>query len=212
MDISPVNFKIYNPIKIFNNSQIDYKNRLKTEKYLKRNMYYTLFSNKPNKTLKKRLPLFLKLSEIVRDYLNKNFSNLKILSISVFGSSLYFENNEDFDFLVIVSGNAFDNTQKKFRVKNKEYSVGISIKGEENFVKGVLSKNKNFKKSLQKKIINRTSVSLPVRHLPLSGFDFRYNERLFLNNCFAQVYDLLINSYELYYKRNKKFGFNSKKR
>lgn len=212
MNISPVHFKIDYPIKIFNNSKVNYKNKLNVERYLRRNMYYNLFSNKPNKLLKKRIKLFLGLSKIVKEYLEKNFPNLKILSISIFGSSLYSENNEDFDFLVIVSGNKFDNLQKKFRLKNINYSVGISIKGEENFVRGILSKNNNFSKSLQRKIINRTSISLLIRHLPLWGFDFGYNKKLFLNNCLAQTYDLLINSYGLYYKKNKNLNFSSKKR
>jgi hypothetical protein len=203
MKIIPSLFNISFPIKIFKRKKVHFKNKKFREQLFKRNMYFYLYNKRLNLLLEKRSKIFLNLASEVECYMKKKFPELEVLNISIFGSSLYSVNNGDYDFLVIVKGNAFDNIQTEVCLFNRIYSVGISIKGFENFTNGVLNNNQNFSRDLQNKIINRTAVSLPIRHLPLKGFDFRENNDLFLRNCYAQAYDLLINSYELYYLKSK---------
>jgi len=201
MEIREVPFKIPFPIRIFDKSKVNFENRIEREELFKRNIYFRLGLIQ-NPLPNERWKLFLFLANNVRDFL-KDY-NIDILSISIFGSALHSSNNDDYDFLVIVKGNFFDNIKTKIDFDGKEYLVGISLKGKDNFVSGLTNKISRFERSFQKKIINRTSISLPYRHIPLLGFDFKENKIIFLDNCYAQVYDLLINTYKTYYIRNKK--------
>ena len=213
MDIEEVLFDIPFPIRIFKKEKVNFKKKSSRNKLFRRNIYHNLYGSKLNPLLGKRWEIFFNLAMKVQDYLIKNFEDLKILSISIFGSSLYSINNGDYDFLVIVKGNKFDNFCIDITLKNKEnYFTGISIKGEDNFIKGIIDRKSNFPIDLQNKIIKRTSISLPKRHLPISGFDFKENKEIFLKNCYAQAYDLLNNSYQAYYLKKKENKISSKTR
>ncbi len=212
MNIEPILFEIPFPIKIFKKRKVNLNNKKQRELLFKRNIYYYLYGNKENKLLEKRWKIFLDLAMKVKKYLIKDNKNFNILSISVFGSALHSKKNEDYDFLVIIKGNKFDNIKTKININNKEYSVGISIKGEENFIKGILDKKSSFNQELQKKIVNRTSISLPYRHLSILGYGFNENKKIFLKNCYAQTYDLLINTYKTYYLKEFKKGISIKTR
>ncbi|MBS3089353.1 hypothetical protein J4461_00550 [Candidatus Pacearchaeota archaeon] len=201
MKIKPILFNIPFPIELFKENKINIAEKKQREKLLKRNIYYCLYKNKKNNLLEQRWKIFFDLATKVREYLAKGYEKNNILSISIFGSALHSINNDDYDFLVIVSGSIFDNVQTKIKLDKIEYSVGISLKGEENFSKGVINRKSRFNKEIQDKIINRTSISLPYRHLPILGLDFKENREIFLSNCYAQIYDLLINSYNAYYLR-----------
>lgn len=212
MNIKPVSFNIEHPIKIFNRNIINFKDRKQRKILFKRNLYYYLYKNKKNNLLDKRWKIFLDLAIEVKDYLSKKYGNLDVLSVSIFGSALHSEKNDDYDFLAIVRGNEFDNIKINVKLNKKNYSVGISIKGEENFIKGILDKKSHFNEELQTKIINRTSISLPYRHLAILGYGFKENKKIFLNNCYAQVYDLLINTHKTYYLRKPEKEISNKTR
>lgn len=202
MEIKPVLFNIPFPIKIFKKNKINIANKKQRNRLIKRNIYYCLFQKKRNPLLKKRWKIFFDLAKKVKEYLSSKHYNFDILSISIFGSALHSVKNDDYDFLVIVKGNIFDHLRTKIELRRKRYSIGISIKGEKNLQKGIRDKTSPFSKEIQKKIINRTSISLPYRHMPILGFDFKENKKIFLSNCYAQIYDLLINSYNAYYLRD----------
>lgn len=212
MKIKPKSFRIPFPIKIFKNRKINFSDKNQREKLFRRNIYYYLYGNKKNFILEKRWRLFLDLAFKIKEYLNKEKGNIDVLSISIFGSALHSKINDDYDFLVIVNGNRFDNIKTKIKLKNKNYSVGISIKGLENFQKGVVDKRSHFDKEFQRKIIYRTSISLPYRHLSVLGLDFKENKDIFLVNCYAQIYNLLINTYKRYYIVNLKNNISNKVR
>jgi len=212
MDIIPIDFKIDYPIKIFGKNKINFKDKKQREILFKRNIYYNLYKNKRNNLLSKRWKTFLDLAIKIKEYLYKKDKNIGILSISIFGSALHSEKNDDYDFLVIVKGNKFDNIKTNIKLNKKNYSVGISIKGNENFIKGILDKKSPFNKELQTKIIKRTSISLPYRHLSILGYDFKENKKIFLNNCYAQVCDLLINTHKTYYLKKPEKGISNKTR
>ena len=86
----------------------------------------------------------------------------------------------------------------------KASGLTIDIKGLENFTKGILDYNSSTPLTLQRKIVDRTAISLYRRHLPIYGYDFVNNKHTFLQNGYAQVSDLLINAYELYYLKEKR--------
>ncbi len=212
MKIKPANFKIDYPIKIFRKNKVNFKDKKQREVLFKRNLYYYLYKNKKNNLLNKRWKIFFGLAIKLKEYLSNEYETLDILSISIFGSALHSEKNDDYDFLVIVKGNKFDNIKTNIVLNEKNYSVGISIKGNENFTKGILDKKSSFNKELQTKIIKRTSISLPYRHMALLGYDFKENKKIFLNNCYAQIYDLLINTHKTYYLKNLERGISNKTR
>ena len=201
MKIKPILFDVPFPIELFKENKINIIEKKQRGKLFKRNIYYCLYKNKKNNLLEQRWKIFFDLATKIRGYLAKEYEKKNILRISIFGSALHSINNDDYDFLVIVRGNVFDNVQTKIKLDKIEYSVGISLKGEKNFSEGVMDRRSHFNKEIQNKIINRTSISLPYRHLPLLGFDFKENKEIFLSNCYAQIYDLLINSYNAYYLR-----------
>ena len=203
MKIKQILFNIPFPIELFKENKINFENEKQREKLFKRNIYYYLYKNKRNKLLKQRWKTFFDLAIKVKEYLNKKYRKFNILSISIFGSTLHSINNDDYDFLAIIKGNIFENIQTKIKLDEKEYSIGISLKGKENLSKGIIDEKSKFNKEIQNKIINRTSISLPYRHMPISGFDFKENKKIFLSNCYAQIYDLLINSYNSYYLRDQ---------
>lgn len=202
MEIKPILFNIPFPIQIFKKQVINIIQKRQRHKLFKRNIYYNLYGRKRNFLLEKKWRLVLDLAIQVREYLLKQNNKLNIRSISIFGSALYSINNGDYDFLVIVSGNKFDNFQTKINIHGKYYLVGISIKGEENLSKGIIDKEAPFEINMQNKIISRTSISLPWRHIPILGLDFKENKEIFLENCHAQIYDLLINTYRSYYLKD----------
>jgi len=200
MEIKPTSFDIPFPIKIFGENRVNLTNYEERDRLFRRNIYYFLSRDEKNNLLEKRWKIFLGLAEKIKEFLHREYPVLNLLSVSIFGSGLHSENNDDYDFLVIVGGNLFDNLQTKINFDKIDYSIGISIKGEENFLNGIIDKKTTkFNSELQNKIINRTSISLPYRHLPLLGLDFKENKEIFLLNCPAQIYDLLINTYEKYY-------------
>lgn len=210
MIINKVPFKINFPLKILTNKNVNFKDNKEREILFKRHIYYYKYGKIRNNFLEKRNKIFLKLSEEVIKFLRKENHHLNILSLSVFGSSLYSEKPGDVDFLVIVPGNLFDYKETRLAIikngKKIKYPVGISIKGLSNFSRGILDNKSRFSLNLQSQIIYRTAISLFHRHLPIRGYDFKDNKKTFLKNVYAQVSDLLNNAYELYYLNNKKLS------
>ncbi len=200
MKIKSHQFDIGFPLELFEKREINFRKKAERERLFKRNLYYHL-DGKKNKILEKRWKIFNNLANIIKKQILEEKETTDIMSISVFGSALHSKNNEDYDFLVIIEGNTFQNIKKEIKVKNKIYFVGISIKGKENLSKGIINKLAPFDKKFQRAIINRTAISLPWRHLPIKGFDFKENKSVFLKNCPAQIYDLLYNAYNRYYLR-----------
>ena len=212
MNIKPINFRINYPITIFKKNKINLQNKKQRERLFKRNIYYYLYKNKKNNLLNERWKIFLDLATRVKEYLSKKNRHTEVLSISVFGSALHSSKNDDYDFLAIVKGNKFDNIKINIKLDKKNHSVGISVKGKENFINGILDEKSSFNKELQTKIINRTSISLPYRHLAILGYDFKENKKIFVNNCYAQVYDLLINTHKTYYLKKSEKEISNKTR
>jgi len=200
MTIRKIPFKINFPLKILTNKKINFEDKNEREKLFKRHIYYYKYDNIKNSLLEQRCGVFHDLAKADTEYLKKAYPHLDILNISIFGSSLYSKNNSDFDCLVITKGNVFDHFAKRLNNTNIE----LSIKGIENFTKGILDYNSSTSLTLQRKIVDRTAISLYRRHLPIYGYDFVNNKHTFLQNGYAQVSDLLNNAYELYYLKEKR--------
>lgn len=213
--INKTPFKIEFPLKILNDHKVNFQDKDSKEELFKRNIYYSLHKNKRNPLLEKRANLYYDLSNEVWNRIQDN-SDLEILSLSIFGSSLFSENPGDFDFLAIVKGNKFsleETSLRLNRLSNKEkYNVGISIKGLENFTKGICNLNSPVSEEFQKQIIYRTASALFRRHLPIRGYDFVNNNREFQRNLYAQASDLLNNTFDLYYNENNNINFSKSKR
>jgi hypothetical protein len=217
MIINKIPFEIGFPLKILDiRKKINFRNKKEREELFRRHIYYYKYSKIKNPFLEKRNHTFSKLAKEVINFVNKRYPYLDILNISVFGSSLYSKNPGDFDFLVITRGNVFAyNETDLVIIENKKrvkYAVGISIKGIENFSKGVFDRKSNIPLKRQRPIIYRTAVSLFRRHIPITGYDFLDNRKTFLRNGYAQVSDLLNNAYDLYYTKNKKSNLSDKQR
>ena len=168
-----------------------------------RNLYSNLFSYCENPFLRPRYPDFVKGGEIILDYLSKKRPLATPLNVSLFGSGLFSNAPEDFDYLVITDGNEFLVDEMEFKTNDKRIiKSGISIKGLKHFqegYKGPKSKNQNVK---LEQIVNRTAVSLYRRHLPVWGYDFVDNENVFLDNIHAQVSDLISNTFNIFYSND----------
>jgi len=205
MEIKSNLFNIPFPFRLFKHKKIDFLNKNQRKMLFKRNIYFYLYNKKKNELLNKRWRIFYDLALKIKKFLIKKneIKASNILSISIFGSALYSLNNDDFDFLVIIKGNIFDYIKTKIKINKNESKVGISLKGEENLSKGNIDKNSRFDTELQTKIIHRTSVSLPYRHLPILGLDFKENRDIFILNCPALIFDLLINTYHNYYLKKE---------
>ena len=216
MIIDKTPFEVNFPLKILDNKKVNFRNKKEREKLFKRHIYYYKYGKIKNSFLEKRNKIFFSLAKEVVKFLRKKYSYLDILSVSIFGSSLYSKNSGDFDFLVITKGNIFSYDEAKLVIiengSEVKHPVGISIKGIENFSKGVFDEKSNVSLNLQSQIIYRTAISLFRRHIPLIGNDFMNNRKAFLKNGYAQVSDLLNNAYELYYLKNKKSDLNEKNR
>lgn len=216
MIIDKIPFQIDFPIKILNNKKIDFKNKREREKLFRRHIYYYKYERIKNPVLERRNETFFSLAEELSKFLKKKYPLLDILNISVFGSSLYSENPGDFDFLVIVKGNIFNYDETKLIInengKRIKYSVGISIKGIENFSKGFFDSRSKNSLNFQSQIIYRTAISLFRRHIPIIGYDFIDNKKIFLKNAYAQVSDLLTNAYDLFYLKNKELNMTNRER
>lgn len=216
MIIGKIPFEIDFPLKILDNKKINFRNKKEREKLFRRHIYYYKYGKIKNSFLEKRNKIFFSLAKEVVKFLEEKYPYLYILSISVFGSSLYSKNPGDFDFLVITKKNIFSYDETKLTItengREVKHPVGISIKGIENFSKGIFDSNSNVSLNFQSQIIYRTTISLFRRHIPIIGYDFVNNKKVFLKNCYAQVSDLLNNAYELYYLKNKKTNLNEKDR
>lgn len=216
MIIDKIPFEVDFPLKILDNKKVNFRKKKEREKLFKRHIYYYKYGKIKNSFLEKRNKIFFSLAKEVIKSLRKKYSYLDILSVSIFGSSLYSKNSGDFDFLVITKGNIFFYKKGKLVIiengREVKYPVGISIKGVENFSKGVFDEKSNISLNLQSQIIYRTAISLFRRHIPIIGNDFMNNRKTFLKNGYAQVSDLLNNAYELYYLKNKKSNLNEKDR
>ena len=206
MKIESVPFSINFPIKIFKKERVNFRDKRQRDRLFRRNIYYSLYKDKKNSLLKERGELFFNLARELKKHLLNKRKSLKILSISVFGSSLYSTNNKDYDFLVIVKGNEFDTFKVSLGLgeEKKRYDVGVSIKGIDNFTKGTFNENSPIPLNLQSQIIYRTSISLARRHIPIIGYDFEDNKGLFFKNCYSQASDLLFNTYDLFYLKTEK--------
>jgi len=95
--------------------------------------------------------------------------------------------------------------------KKKKYSLGISIKGINNFNKGQIDTEIKVPINFQKQIQNRTLSALYYRHIPLIGYDFYKNEKIFIDNILSQVSDLIYYAYSMHYKNNV-FNLSNKER
>jgi len=214
--ISKIPFQIDFPMNILKNKKVNFKYKKKREELFKRSIYYYKYGKVKNLLLEKRNKIFFDLAEEVVKFLKKEYPHLDILTVSIFGSSLYSKKSEDFDFLIITVGDIFSYKKTKLKLnkngKESLYSVGISIKGIDNFSKGIFDIKSDISLNSQSQVIYRTTVSLFRRHIPVIGFDFIKNNNLFLKNVYSQVSDLLNNAYELYYLKNHDSKLDDKKR
>ena len=101
-------FKINYPLQIFHpTKKINFNNEDERKRLFKRNIYYNLFGKKRNNLLEKKSQVFFELGEEVLNYMEKNYSDLQLLNLSLFGSSTVLENPGDYDFLAITRGDIF---------------------------------------------------------------------------------------------------------
>lgn len=199
--IKKLPFKINFPIKTLTKTKINLS-RNNIENILKRNIYSQFYQCNNNNILRERFDLFLELGKEIEKLINKKHPSLKILNISAFGSSLYLKNPKDYDFLVIVKCQSFILEEEILIFKKKKYSLGISIKGIDNFNKGRIDIENKVPINFQKQIQNRTLSALYYRHIPLIGYDFCKNEKIFIDNILSQVSDLIYYAYDMHYKNN----------
>lgn len=197
--ISRIPFKVNYPLKVINNKKVNFLDEEERQELFRRNIYYTLFSGKKNDLLEKNYLKYYDISMRVSEHLNKNYPQLEILSLSLFGSSTVLENPGDYDFLVVTNGDITSLEETTLSLGQRKFPVGISIKGVENFENGFEKKGNTPKSKMLEQLIDRTSISLFRRHIPLLGNDFVNNEKEFYRNVYAQVSDLVNNSYELFY-------------
>jgi len=202
-------FRINYPLEILNRSkEINFNNEIERERIFRRNLFYYRYKKVKNPFLEKRHKLYFLLAKEISKFIQEKYPKLEIQSISVFGSSLYSENPRDFDFLILVKGNIFILEEReillKYNKKTTKYSVGISIKGIDNFSLGIFDLNSKTPFNQQNQIIDRTVISLFKRHIPLIGYDFLENREIFMNNVYAQTWDLLSNTYNLYYLKKER--------
>jgi deoxycytidylate deaminase/SAM-dependent methyltransferase len=217
MENKIIPFRINYPLEIFDKSnKINFESDKKRNSLFIRSLFYNKYGKVRNNTPEIRNKIYLSLAKEIVKFMNKKYPKLEIQSISIFGSALYSENPKDFDFLVIVKGNSFLLEEIELFLeegKNSiKYSVGISIKGEDNLSWGIFDINSKTSFDEQNKIINRTGISLFKRHIPLIGYDFKENEEIFKENIYAQISDLLSNTYNLYYKDRGKPDLNETQR
>jgi len=202
-------FRINYPLRILDKSKkINFSEKEERQRLFRRNLFYYKFDKIKNNFLEKRWKTYFLLAKEIQKFINKKYPKLEILSISAFGSALYSKTPNDFDFLVIVKGNKFlleEMVLKLSRGNQKiKYFVGISIKGVDNFSLGILDIRNKTSLKQQKQVIDRTVISLFRRHLPVLGYDFIENKEVFQDNIYAQCFDLLENTYNLYYLRKEK--------
>jgi hypothetical protein len=215
-------FEISFPLETLEKSRkIDFENRESREEVLKRSIYYSLFDKEKNPILERRSGLYYSLSREVLDLIKRKYHSFDVLNLSVFGSALFSENPEDFDFLAITRGNVFLLEETKIDLetillggegKPGRYSVGVSIKGLDNLSQGICNAFSKVSLDYQKQIIYRTASALYRRHIPIIGCDFVNNDGIFVQNIYAQASDLLNNAYELFYLDNKRIQLNDKQR
>jgi len=206
-------FQINYPLEIFDpTKEIDFMEQKERKKLFERNIYYNLFGQKRNNLLEKKHKLFFDLGNEVLQYMGQKYSNLRILNLSLFGSSTVLENPGDYDFLAITSGDIFDLQEPTLELNRNKIQTGISIKGVENYLKGFQKKEESIQGKRLEQIIDRTAISLFRRHIPIFGKDFVNNEEEFLKNAFAQVSDLINNAYELFYLKQEDYFIPEEKR
>lgn len=206
-------FKVDYPLDILDYSkEIDFSNPEERETLFRRNIYYHIYGGERNRLLAERHEKYHTLSEKLLEYMDCNYPSLKVLSLSLFGSSLFLEKPGDFDFLTIVEGNDFLLDESEFLLEDESALVGISIKGLDNFTNGFFSSGLEDPTGRLEPIIDRTAISLFRRHLPIFGNDFVNNSQVFFDNIYAQVSDLLHNAYDLYYVDNKRCDLTKNQR
>lgn len=205
-------FKINYPLEILEDRNIDFTNEERREEIFSRNIYYYLFDGKKNNILQKKSRFFLDIGKKVEEYMQARYPNLEVLSISLFGSSSILNNPPDYDFLVITNGNTTLIEEPKVILNGQSIQTGISIKGVDNYINGFKKPDESIQSERIEAIIDRTAVSLFKRHIPIIGKDFVNNEKEFMNNVYAQVSDLLHNSYELFYLKHKEKHFSEEER
>lgn len=204
-------FRVDYPLEIFHpTKRINFVDNEERETLFQRNIYSYLFDKKRNNILERKNETFLSLNERVLDYMGTNYPSLEVLSTSLFGSSLFLENPEDYDFLVITNGDVCLLDEFTLNLSGKDIQTGISIKGVDNYLRG-FKNPQNIKDNPLEQVIDRTTISLFRRHLPISGKDFLSNNQQFLKNTYAQVSDLIHNSHRLFYLENDK-GIKEDKR
>jgi len=207
------------PLKIFDKSKrVNFIDDESRKEIFNRSIYSFLYAGRKNSLLEKRNRIYHELSRKVISLVQERYSPLEVMNVSVFGSSLFSENPGDFDFLVITNGNEFLLEETTFNLedlllveerKSKKYKVGISIKGVDNFVNGICNSFSSVPEKYQKQIIYRTASALFRRHIPVFGYDFVENREVFQKNLYAQVSDLLVNTFDLYYLDNEKIKLDN---
>lgn len=202
-------FRINYPLNLLAHSRkINLEDKEIRQEFFRKSLFYYKYDNELNPFLEKRYRTFLNLSHEVLNFLEKKYPSLKILSMSVFGSALFSSNPGDFDFLVIVEGNVFLVEEINLTIKENDNEtilpVGISIKGINNLSQGILDLEAKIDAEKQMQVIDRTAAGLFKRHLPILGFPFIENSEEFSDNLYAQISDLLSNTYNLYYLKEER--------
>ncbi|MDP2628736.1 MAG: hypothetical protein Q8P15_02465 [Nanoarchaeota archaeon] len=211
--LTKIPFKINYPLQIFHpTKEINFNDEDERREIFERNIYHNLFGKKRNNLLEKNSQLFFKLGEEVLNYMARNYSDLSILNLSLFGSSTILENPRDYDFLAITQGDIFQLDEPILNLNGKKIQNGISIKGVDNYIRGFKKEDNSIQSNRLEQIIDRTAISLFRRHIPLFGKDFINNEEEFLKNAYAQVSDLINNAYELFYLKQENYFIPEEKR
>lgn len=204
-------FRVDYPLEIFHpTNRINFGDNEERANLFQRNIYHYLFDKQRNNILERKNKTFSNLNEMVLDYMGVNYPTLEVLSTSIFGSSLFLENPGDYDFLAITNGDICFLDEFILNLNGEDIQTGISIKGVDNYLRG-FKNPQNIKNNPLEQVIDRTTISLFKRHLPIYGKDFLKNSQQFLKNAYAQVSDLIYNSYNLFYLENDK-GIKEDKR
>ncbi|OGJ12026.1 hypothetical protein A3K62_01885 [Candidatus Pacearchaeota archaeon RBG_16_35_8] len=210
-------FRINYPINLLIPSRkINMEDGNERKKIFQKSLFYYKHDNEINPFLEQRSRTFIKLAKEVSALIGKKHPTFEILSVSLFGSSLFSKNPGDFDFLVIVKGNVFLLEETSLTVeedgRSTDYAVGISIKGIDNLSQGILDLKSDIDVDKQTQVLDRTATALFKRHLPVLGYEFIENHKEFLENVYAHISDLLSNTYNLYYLKEERPNLSDQQR
>lgn len=200
----PIKFKFDFPFQIFSAGARDGIGRADTMQRLGR-IY--MFKGLPQSEQEDVVKMICNLSNSkakIYEYFSSLYPELKIKSISVFGSYLWSKNPADLDINIIAEGNMFQyhiieplpDIFDKDHLGKAVSKVDVTIIGEENLAKGVSYEGVKPKEVRDpQEVIDTARSEFHRRNFVIWGDDFARPQNEF-NNIMADIYTLVQNAFE----------------